>query len=374
MKVLFVDDDEFVLNGIKRALFKMGWQTKFATSGERALVILSEFSADFIVSDARMPGMNGVELLKQASATYPSTVRIILSGHADSDMSTQASYVAHQWFNKPCDTEVLCTELQRIYDVKCKLPYEKLQHSLSGLRSLPSVPRTFLKIKSLLGDDSVTMKDVSKLICEDASLVAKILQVANSSFFVTGAKVTKIDDAIIRLGVDVVCNIVAVAEIYANVDDGPAGYFEEILDRALKTARLASLIADKSEQDVAMLAGILHNLGELVLCQIAPQNTEKYLQERVLGADNLTLEKQLFGVDSIQITSFLLHLWHFPYSLIECITLQHDVNKLVTMDLGSAVSVYLARMTINKLEIAPEIIDKFDISEQIDKWRDMEGD
>lgn len=373
MKVLFVDDDELVLNGIKRALFKLGWQIKFATSGERALTILNEFSADFIVSDARMPGMSGVELLRQVSIIHPSTVRIILSGHADSEMSTQASYVAHQWFNKPCDTEVLCTELKKIYDVKCKLPYEKLQQSLSGIRSLPSVPRTFIKIKSLLRDDSVTMKDVSKLICEDASLVAKILQVANSSFFVTSAKVTKIDDAIIRLGVDVVCNIVAVAEIYANVEDGSTAYFEEILDRALSTGRLASLIADKPEKDVAMLAGILHNLGELVLCQIAPQNTEAYLKERVIGADNLELERKLFNVDSIQITSFLLHLWHFPYSLIECMTFQHDVSKLLNMEFGSTVSVYLARMMINRLDIDLEVIEKFDLGEQVDKWRDLEG-
>lgn len=372
MKVMFVDDEQMILNGIKRAFFKSNWDLAFATGGEQALDKLKEFPADFIVSDMRMPGMNGADFLEKTSKLYPSAVRIVLSGHADLDLSIQASYVAHQWYNKPCEPDTLKEEFERIYSVRSELPYDEIQTLLAGVNSLPSIPRRFIKIKSMLLDDSVGMKDISLLISEDSSLTAKVLQVANSSFFVTSTKVVKIDDAIIRLGVDVVCNIVAVAEIYSNIDSNWEGYFEEILQRALKTARLASLIVDKPNREITMLAGLLHNIGELLFCQINTNAMDTYIQKRVIGGDNLALEIETFKVDSIQITSYLLHLWHFPYSIIECIFLQSRVDKLVDMELGSAAAIYLSRMIINNLEISPEIIQQFDISEQLDDWRNWE--
>lgn len=370
MKVIFVDDEPMVLNGIKRALFKTDWDIVYATSGAQALEILQEFSADYIVSDMRMPGMNGAELLEKVSELYPSIVRIILSGHADLDLSARATYVAHQWYNKPCDPQTLKIELERINEVRCGMPYGEIQKLVGQVQSLPSIPKTFIKIKSILRDTAVTMKDVSSLISEDPSLTAKVLQVANSSFFVTSAKVSSIDDAIIRLGVDVICNIVVVAEIYANFDGASSDYFEEILQRSLNTAKLASSIVEKPLRDTTMLVGILHNIGELILDQINPEAMDTYLAKRIIGADNETLEQSLFQVDSIQIASYLLHLWHFPYSIIECVILQNKPKKLISAEFGCAAAIYIAKRISNQLEVDQDVISHFDISNQLETWCD----
>jgi HD-like signal output (HDOD) protein len=372
MKVIFVDDEQLILSGLKRALFKTGWQIKFATGGEQAIDILQNFAADFIVADMRMPGMNGADLLEKVSQLYPSIVRIILSGHADLDLSVRASYVAHQWFNKPCDPLVLKTEIERINEVRGDFAHEEVRQLVGSVKSLPSVPKVFIKIKTMLRTKSVTMKDLSSLILEDPALCAKVLQVANSSFIVSSRNVTHLDDAVTRLGVDVVSNIVAVAEIYSRAEGVPSAFLQQTLQRGLKIAKLATSIANKPDRDMTMLAGILHNIGELILWQINPDEIDAYLKKKTLGQDNTALERQIFKVDNIQITSYILHLWNFPYSVIECITLQNKIDKLTNFEFGGAAALYIARMIVDGQEIDEAIVTHFDISQQIDKWRNKE--
>jgi HD-like signal output (HDOD) protein len=372
MKVMFVDDEQFILNGLKRVLFSTDWQIKFAMGGEQALEILKDFAADFIVSDMRMPGMNGADLLETVSKLYPSTVRIILSGHADLDLNVRSSYVAHQWFNKPCDPLVLKTEIERINVVRAEFTNEDVMQIVGSVKSLPSVPRLLVKIKIMLRTKSLTMKGLSSLISENPSLCAKVLQVANSSFIVSSRNITNIEDAVTRLGVDAVSNIVAIAEIYSKVEGVPSAFLEETLKRGLKIAKFAVTITKRSDRDITMLAGILHNIGELILWQINPKGMAVYLEKRKPGHDNTELERQVFRVDNIQIAYYLLHLWNFPFSIIECITLQNKVDKLTNYEFGGAAAIYIAKRVINNLDVDETIVTHFGISEQLTQWRNIE--
>lgn len=79
--VLFVDDDINVLSSLKRGLIDEDYKSFFATSGEKALAIMEENEISVIVSDMRMPGMDGLQLLKLIKEKYPCTVKIVLSGY-----------------------------------------------------------------------------------------------------------------------------------------------------------------------------------------------------------------------------------------------------------------------------------------------------
>ncbi|MBL4630427.1 MAG: HDOD domain-containing protein [Paraglaciecola sp.] len=369
MKVIFVDDEKMILNGLKRYFYKTDWDIVYADSGAKALEILTEFKADFIITDMRMPQMNGAQLLERVTELYPATVRIVLSGHADLDLSVQASSVAHQWYSKPCNLEVLKTELLQINEVRNSLSYSTIQKQLGSVKYLPSAPRLFIKINALLRDKTVSMSAISKLIAEQPALTAKVLQLVNSSFFITGSKITKIEDAIIRLGADVICNIVTIAEIYSTTQSGSREYLEEALNRGMQVAKLASAIALAPKQDEAMLIGLLHNIGELVFCQIAPSKIDTYLSKRDIGLDNSELEKELFRIDSIHITSYLLHLWHFPYSIIRSINLQDNTDKLLQEELGCSVALHLAKMVQSGKNIDERLINKFDLADKLENWR-----
>lgn len=82
--LLFVDDEENILQSLKRLFFNADYAMFTAKSGAEGLAVLeSGAPVQVIVSDYRMPGMNGVEFLRQVSRKWPDTIRIVLSGYAD---------------------------------------------------------------------------------------------------------------------------------------------------------------------------------------------------------------------------------------------------------------------------------------------------
>ena len=87
-RILFVDDEVFVLDGLKRMLRRMRtqWEMEFVDSGEAALGVMAQKEFDVIVSDMRMPNMNGAELLNEVKDLHPNTIRFILSGYSDKDL------------------------------------------------------------------------------------------------------------------------------------------------------------------------------------------------------------------------------------------------------------------------------------------------
>src|SRR4051812_33594995 len=83
--VLFVDDERKVLHGLERMLrpLRREWTMHFACSGREALDLLERERVDILVTDMRMPQMNGAELMQQVVDSHPGVIRIALSGHAE---------------------------------------------------------------------------------------------------------------------------------------------------------------------------------------------------------------------------------------------------------------------------------------------------
>jgi two-component system NtrC family sensor kinase len=81
--VLCVDDEASIRNALRRVFLDDGWDLHFADGGEAGLDVIREREVDLVLSDFRMPGMDGVEFLKQAKEIQPDCVRIVLSGYAD---------------------------------------------------------------------------------------------------------------------------------------------------------------------------------------------------------------------------------------------------------------------------------------------------
>jgi response regulator RpfG family c-di-GMP phosphodiesterase len=108
-KVLFVDDEPNVLNAIRRSL-RGDFDIQTAASGKEALQLLAEGqSFSVIVSDCRMPEMDGIEFLERARKVNPESVRVMLTGNADQETAVRAINRGDifKFLNKPCDTETL---------------------------------------------------------------------------------------------------------------------------------------------------------------------------------------------------------------------------------------------------------------------------
>jgi len=83
VKVLFVDDEKSILVALRRLCRNTGWDIYTAESGDEGLSIIDEHTIDLVVSDMRMPKMNGAEFLEQVVEKSPSTVRILLTGYSE---------------------------------------------------------------------------------------------------------------------------------------------------------------------------------------------------------------------------------------------------------------------------------------------------
>ena len=82
-KILFVDDEENVLKAMCRIFRQENYTMMTASSGAEALEVLQKEAVHVVISDHRMPGMTGAELLRKIKTLYPQTIRIMLTGHAD---------------------------------------------------------------------------------------------------------------------------------------------------------------------------------------------------------------------------------------------------------------------------------------------------
>ncbi|WP_052074971.1 HD domain-containing phosphohydrolase [Pseudomonas lutea] len=113
--VLLVDDEQPILDSLLRLLGEQPYDVLWATSGEHALAIMAERSVDLIVSDARMPGMDGAALLAQVYSLYPDTTRIILCGYAELDTLVNAINEGHvhRYIAKPWTDEDLILALRQ---------------------------------------------------------------------------------------------------------------------------------------------------------------------------------------------------------------------------------------------------------------------
>ena len=120
-KILFVDDEVSVLQGLERMLFEMvdSWDMSFVESGEQALSELSDEPFDVIVSDMRMPSMDGATLLAHVHDEYPDVVRIILTGHSELEATLRAMPVAHSFLTKPCKPGLLEEVVRRPHVLQC---------------------------------------------------------------------------------------------------------------------------------------------------------------------------------------------------------------------------------------------------------------
>lgn len=113
--VLFVDDEPNVLQGLRRMLrpLREQWDMTFVESGQEALVNMGKYPVDVVVSDMRMPGMDGAHLLTEVMHRYPQASRIILSGQVSQEAVHRVLGPTHTYLAKPCDPQLLMATIEQ---------------------------------------------------------------------------------------------------------------------------------------------------------------------------------------------------------------------------------------------------------------------
>lgn len=118
--LLLVDDDDHIVSSLRRLLRRNGYHILSANSGAAGLALLLQHDVDVIVSDQRMPGMTGVEFLRQARQCRPDTVRMVLSGYTEFQSITDAinEGAIYRFLTKPWDDEQIRSNIEEAFHHK----------------------------------------------------------------------------------------------------------------------------------------------------------------------------------------------------------------------------------------------------------------
>ncbi len=362
-RVLFVDDEQNVLEGLQRMLRPMRreWEMSFAADGPAALALSAERSFDVIVTDMRMPGMDGAQLLAEVMRLYPRTVRIILSGHSDHDMIMKSVGAAHQFLSKPCDPDIVKETICRACALRELLTNGKLELLVSEMKSLPSVPSLYMELMKELETGDPSIKNVSQIISRDPGMTAKILQLVNSAFFGLRRRIASAADAVSLLGLDMTRTLVLSIQIFSEFEAACARQLpvEAIWSHSLRVAALAQAIARAETSDTEMAqaaftAGLLHEVGRLIL---AHRLGDRYRQ--VLAAIECdpipvaTAERNVFGAAHPEVGAYLLGLWGLPHSIVEAVAFYDNPSHSNATHFDALTAVHIADCLVSA-ETRPE--------------------
>lgn len=333
-RILFVDDEPRVLEGLQRMLRpqRKEWEMEFADSGAQALTLLEAHPFDVIVTDMRMPEMDGAALLEQVQKRFPGVVRMVLSGYFEMEMAMRAVPVAHQYLAKPCDSEKLREAIERACSFASLLTDETTRRVVGTIGSLPSLPRTCTALLGALKNPDVAIDEIGRIIEQDVGMTAKVLQLVNSAFFGLLQEITTVRAAVSHLGLDVLKQLVLSVEVFRTFQ--PKRRIEGFNLEALQNhSRLAAAIASRlpakrKVSAAAVVAALLHDTGKLVLAAHVPEQFEQVLrQARRENRSLIAAEHEVTGTGHAEIGAYLLALWGLPMPIVDAVCRHHRPER-----------------------------------------------
>ncbi len=328
-RIFFVDDEQRVVDGLPRMLRPMReeWEMAFFSSGAAALEAMDALQPDIVVSDMRMPGMNGAEFLGEVRRRHPGTVRLILSGQCDRAAVLDAAGPAHQFLSKPCSAETLRNTVARIFEVREQLASPQIRTAVSQLEALPISANHLGALVEVLAQPTPSEADLIKIVNQDLALFSKCLQLVSSGFLGSQLGVIRPAEVVAALGADALRNLVLEKRIFPTLPPGPpleaaASLFEKVSQATAETARriAAEQDADEPTERLAEIGGRLARVGVAVLAVIDPA---KYVQIWRLGVSRrmskMDLEMRFYGVHRADVGAYLLGLWGVPSQLVDIV-------------------------------------------------------
>ena len=371
-RLLFVDDDPNLLMGLQRGLRSMrdAWEMEFVDSGEVALEKQAAAAFDVIVSDMRMPGMSGLELLNKVQEQSPQTIRILLTGQADRHSVLNSVATAHQYVSKPYDAHQLRDLLAQTISLSDLLSNSAIKSFVSRLSCLPSLPSLYIGLTNELRSSDPSPGKIGEIIAQDLAMTAKVLQVANSAAHGMRSEITQPEQAVLLLGLDTVQSLVLSVSVFRSLGPGldPSFSAEALWERSKLAGVLCRAIARAERVEVSKIgaylsAGLLHDIGKLMIASVDPAQHHQIV-EQVNATGKLTteVEQDVLGCTHAEIGAYLLGIWGLPVSIVEAVAWHHRPADSAVTDFSPLVAVHVVNGLLARSGSASSESDQIDMA------------
>jgi putative nucleotidyltransferase with HDIG domain len=213
-----------------------------------------------------------------------------------------------------------------------------LELVLRKIHDLPSLPIVVMELLGSIGKEDVNIEELSEKISRDQALTAKTLRLANSSFYGMQRKVTTINEAIAILGFHCIYNLAATASLVGSFTKIEHSNFNlrPFWRHSIATAVCARVLASQLRIDAehAYTAGLLHDIGRVVLATQFPQDYEAVMDFRATHDSRLIeAENAVLGIDHAAVGQALAVHWKFPESIQQAVAFHHsaEVHQIGSM-------------------------------------------
>jgi putative nucleotidyltransferase with HDIG domain len=384
-RLLFVDDEKMVLDGLRRALHGMRqkWEMNFVDSAAAALQALEQGPYDAIITDMRMPGTDGAQLLEQVKQSHPDMVRVVLSGQSSREAVFRSISPAHQFLSKPCDPQELVTRLGQAFAMRDLLSNQSLKTLVSSMQSIPSLPMLYEELTDVLRQESSSLAQIERIISKDVGMAAKILQLANSAFIGARGQVSSVRQAVNLIGIESVRTLVLSIHVFSRcrANSEESAYLLSLWEHSVSVAALAQRIATaegcpKAVVEESFAAGLLHDIGKVIFLS---EMLDKY--RPVLESDpdsTVALELELLGCTHAQLGAYLVSIWGLPLPLVHAVAYHHSPAQTADMQFSSLAAVHFAdaiastndAANLNRdIELDLNYLDRLGLKQREADWR-----
>lgn len=306
-RLLFVDDEPFLLQALRRSLRpkRDEWEMEFSEGGKAALELMKQQSFDVLITDMRMPSISGLDLVREVVARGYDTVRILLTGQSEHESIVPCLGLVHRFLAKPCEPKQLVSVIERLLIARSHLECATVRAGLTNMEFLPMKQEICDEFQANLFSKNPDLERLGRLVGQDVGLTARVMRLLQSAAIAAPSKCLYPTTALEVIGVETLRLLVDNSVMFpASGSFKWKREYDALARNALvmgEKLRDEAIAAGNQEAEVsqAWLTGLFAEVGSLALAQLPPE-------------DNPATH-----TETSHVTSYLLELWGAPVGVSE---------------------------------------------------------
>lgn len=388
-RLLFVGHDTAWFSQMQRDIqcLQPAWRCVQAATGAQAVENWSAGSFPVLILNGRMP--DAPALLKTLEKEIAHSLCLICCDTQNRATATQWKGSGATLISEESDAPALVAHVRRAALLRDWMADPAIKKIVSQIRKLPAQPKLHTQVSEELQSSRGSLETIGKLISQDPVMSAKILQVVNSAFFGFGREISDTTESVIVLGVERIKALILLAAAFSQYSGAKCAGFsiEPIWSHSVQVgsfARAIALAETKSTRaaEAAFTAGLLHDIGRLVLAGNLPEMYETVMRLRASRkVTTRDAELEILGTSHAELGACLLAAWGLPLPILEAIAWHHEPARSGEKGFTLLAAVHAANVFSQDKMAGDFVRDKIDLAylihaglgDCVSRWRELCG-
>lgn len=229
------------------------------------------------------------------------------------------------------------------------LSVNELRAQVQNVSNLPTLPSVVHFVSQMVEDGEASASEIGEVISRDQVLSARLLRMVNSPFYGFPGRISSVTHAVVLLGFNVVKGLILSTSVFERLGNQDKGLWHHCLGTAIISREIAKELKFCDPEEF-MVAGLLHDIGKVILAHLAPENAAAVTQvAEVKRIHVLQAERELLGLDHCEVAAWAAEAWRLPESLTDALA-WHHAPHLAKKGREAATVVHLADILARSMD------------------------